>query len=165
MDSNFGKSELTNQPSKPARQQKKPLKLLVFKIGKLNLALQLNWVTRILNNLPVYSSGLSYFGIAHVDNREVTVIDLHQHLFKSRLVDDTELYSYLIIAQNQNREEFGIPLMETPNLMDINRDNVRVLPESYRRSDTLAIASHVAVIPQPSGSMTIFILDVNALLI
>lgn len=165
MDSNFGKSELTNQSSKPARQQKKPLKLLVFKIGKLNLALQLNWVTRILNNLPVYSSGLSYFGIAHVDNREVTVIDLHQHLFKSRLVDDTELYSYLIIAQNQNREEFGIPLMETPNLMDINRDNVRVLPESYRRSDTLAIASHVAVIPQPSGSMTIFILDVNALLI
>lgn len=165
MDSNFDKSELTNQPSKPARQKKKPLKLLVFKIGKLNLALQLNWVTRILNNLPVYSSGLSYFGIAHVDNREVTVIDLHQRLFKSKLIDDAELYSYLIIAQNQNREEFGIPLMETPNLMDINRDNVRVLPESYRRSDTLAIASHVAVIPQPSGSMTIFILDVNTLLI
>ena len=165
MDSNFDKSELTNQPSKSARQKKKTLKLLVFKIGKLNLALQLNWVTRILNNLPVYSSGLSYFGIAHVDNREVTVIDLHQRLFKSKLIDDAELYSYLIIAQNQNREEFGIPLMETPNLMDINRDNVRVLPESYRRSDTLAIASHVAVIPQPSGSMTIFILDVNTLLI
>jgi hypothetical protein len=29
---------------------------------------------------------------------------------------------------------------------------IRVLPESYRRSDTLEVASHVVVIPQEAAS-------------
>ena len=164
MDSNFEKFEPTDQSKRKARSHKPLLKLLVFSIGKLNLALRLEFVKKIIPQLPVYSSGLSHLGIAHVDGHEVTIIDLHQRLFKTSLTDDHARYQYLIIAHNQQQEEFGIPLIDTPNLVEVTLDQVRILPDSYRRGDTLAIASHVTVIPQGSSSMTIFLLDVETLL-
>lgn len=140
------------------------MKLLFFRIGKLNLALRIEFVKKIIDRLPVYNSGLSHLGIAHVDGHEVTIIDLHQLLFKTSLTDDYSPYNYLIIAHNQQQEEFGIPLLETPNLIEVTLDQIRILPASYRRGDTLAIASHVTVIPHQTGSMTIFVLDVDILL-
>jgi purine-binding chemotaxis protein CheW len=41
---------------------------------------------------------------------------------------------------------------------------IRVLPESYRRSDTLEVASHVVVIGQEAAPLTLFLLDVDLLL-
>ncbi|NES01156.1 MAG: chemotaxis protein CheW, partial [Symploca sp. SIO1B1] len=41
---------------------------------------------------------------------------------------------------------------------------IRILPESYRRADTLDIASHVAVINQAGVALTVFLLDVELLL-
>lgn len=140
------------------------MKLLFFRIGKLNLALRIEFVKKIIDRLPVYNSGLSHLGIAHLDGHEVTIIDLHQLLFKTSLTDDYSQYNYLIIAHNQQQEEFGIPLLETPNLIEVTLDQIRILPASYRRGDTLAIASHVTVIPHQTGSMTIFVLDVDILL-
>ena len=40
----------------------------------------------------------------------------------------------------------------------------RVLPDAYRRADTLEVASHVAVIPQGGVPLTVFLLDVQLLL-
>jgi purine-binding chemotaxis protein CheW len=48
--------------------------------------------------------------------------------------------------------------------MEIPLSAIRLLPESYRRADTLEVASHVAVIPQDKESITIFLLDVDLLM-
>jgi purine-binding chemotaxis protein CheW len=48
--------------------------------------------------------------------------------------------------------------------MEVPLSTIRVLPESYRRADTLEVASHVAVIPQEAGSLSVFLLDVDQLL-
>jgi purine-binding chemotaxis protein CheW len=48
--------------------------------------------------------------------------------------------------------------------MEVPLSRFRVLPEAYRRADTLEVASHVAVIPQHETPLTVFLLDVELLL-
>ncbi len=165
MDRNLTNSWETDNTNKEARKQSQPsLKLLVFSVGKLNLGLPIELVTKVISHTPVYSSGLNHMGIAHVDNQEMTIVDLHHRLFQVSLTNDASQYGYVIITKNRAGESFGIPLAVTPNLMAIPLDRIRVLPESYRRADTLEIASHVAVIGLEEQSMTIFVLDVERLL-
>ncbi|MGH2416392.1 MAG: chemotaxis protein CheW, partial [Microcystaceae cyanobacterium] len=70
---------------------------------------------------------------------------------------------YLILAQNSISEQFGILVADTPLLSDVPIAQIRALPESYRRADTLEIASHVTILPQSDASLTVFVLDVDRL--
>jgi chemotaxis signal transduction protein len=140
------------------------LKLLLFPMGSLNLALLIDSVKKVVNYTPVYGSGLSVFGVANIDNKELTVIDLHKKLFKVSQSQISGQKGYLILAINSLGEYFGIWVQETPTLQDIALSQLRVIPESYRRSDTLAIASHVMVIPQENSNKTVFLLDADQLL-
>ena len=152
-----------SEPSK-AQQNTSVLKLVVFGIGSLTLALPIEFVNKVVNQTRVYSSGLNHMGIAHLGDSEITIIDLHRRLFKSEQTSQSGKGSYLIITKNTLGEIFGIPVTETPALMDLPLSLIRVLPESYRRADTLEIASHVAVIPQETEPLTVFLLDVDRLL-
>ena len=140
------------------------LKLIVFDIGKLTVACPIERVKKIINRTPVHGSGLSHIGITHFDDHEVTVVDLHQRLFGSSQTNAPHSKGYLVIVQNAQGELFSIPTASAPTLMEAPLSRIRALPESYRRSDTLEIASHVAMIPQAEESLTIFLLDVNRLL-
>lgn len=140
------------------------LKLLVFEVGKLVLALPIQQVQKVVRHNPVHGSGLSYVNVTHLEDQEVTVIDLHQKLFK---VSQTETLGtgYFIISKNITGEPLGIVVAQTPTIIDVPLAQIRTLPESYRRADTLEIASHVAVIPQADEtSLTVFILDLKRLI-
>lgn len=150
---------------KPKRQSAAlPLKLIVFDIGKLTVAFTIEKVYKIINRTPVHGSGLSHIGVTHIEDREVTVVDLHQRLFGTPQLHDIQAQGYLVIVQSTRGELFSIPTVSAPTLMEVPLSRIRALPESYRRSDTLEIASHVTLIPQPEKPLTIFILDVNQLL-
>lgn len=140
----------------------KLLKLIVFEMGSLNLALPIDSVYKVLNYTPIYGSGINQVGVTHVGEFEVTVVDLYQRFFKS--ISTKETGGYLVLVQNTTGELYGIPVAETPVLMEVSLSQVRVLPESYRRADTLDVASHVAVIPQETAPLTVFVLDVDLLL-
>jgi purine-binding chemotaxis protein CheW len=142
----------------------KLLKLIVFEMGSLNLALPIDSVYKVLNYTPIYGSGINQVGVTHVGEFEVTVVDLYQRFFKSISTKETETGGYLVLVQNTTGELYGIPVAETPVLMEVSLSQVRVLPESYRRADTLDVASHVAVIPQETAPLTVFVLDVDLLL-
>ncbi len=145
-----------------SRQVTPSLKLIVFKIGSLNLALRIESVYKVIDRTPVYSSGLNHVGVAHMGEREVTVVDLNWHFF--RVSSISESGGYLAIVQNKTGEFYGIPVANTPVLIEVPLSMFRVLPEAYRRADTLEVASHVAVIPQQGTPLTIFLLDVDLLL-
>lgn len=148
------------------------LKLIGFTLGELNLALRIESVYKVVNHTPVYSSGLNHVGVAHLGDalrdsaasREVTVIDLYRRLFKENLKSESHSDHYLVIVQNTTGEFYGIPVAQTPVLIEVPASMIRILPESYRRADTLEIASHVAVVPQEQGQLTVFVLDVDLLL-
>ncbi|NEP62227.1 MAG: chemotaxis protein CheW [Symploca sp. SIO2G7] len=140
------------------------LKLLVFGMGNLNLALPIKSVHKILKYTPVYGSGVQPVGVTHLGDSEVTVVDLHRRFFKSSQTDVFNSSRYLVIVRNTTGELYGIPVADTPLLMEVPSSQIRILPESYRRADTLDVASHVAVIPQETTPLTVFLLDVDLLL-
>lgn len=147
-----------------ANNQKSFIKLLVFAIGKLTLALPILQVQKVVKHDQVYGSGLSHVNLAHLADIEVAVVDLHQKLFKVSLLEATQTKGYFIITKNITGEPLGILVSESPALIDVDLTHIRLIPDSYRRADTLEIASHVAVIPQENEtSQTIFILDLEKL--
>jgi purine-binding chemotaxis protein CheW len=153
----------SNNPSLNLGQSSRSLKLLIFSIGKLNLALPVEIVKKVLDSAPVYGSGLNHMGIARIDDHEITVVDLHKRLFhvSQQLSSDSRVYT--IVARNSVGESFGILVGQTPTLQDVSLSQIRALPASYRRADTLEIASHVTVIAQKEESLTVFLLDPDRL--
>ena len=139
------------------------LKVIVFEIGHLHLALRIENVYKVLRQTSVYGSGLNQIGIAHVGDREVTVVDLNRQLSHSSANGAAET-SYLVVAQSTGGELFGIPVAVVPALKAVPLANIRVLPESYRHTDLLGTASHVCQSPEKEATLTIFLLDVDRLL-
>lgn len=138
------------------------IKLLVFEIGKLTLALPILQVQKIVKQNELHGSGLSHVNLAHLAEQEVAIVDLHQKLFGVSYTK-TENTGYFIISKNIAGEPLGILVSKSPTLIDVPTDQIRLLPNSYRRADTLEIASHVAIIPQGDATLTIFILDLSKL--
>ena len=146
------------QPSEPS------IELVIFTIGKLNLALLIESVYKVANYKPIDGSGLGYVGVAQVDDQQITVINLYLRLFKAQQSDDSPPSNRLLIVQNSSQELVGIPVADTPKLIEIPLSQVRSLPAAYRRADTLEIASHVAVISQAETKLTLFVVDVDRLM-
>ena len=142
----------------------KLLKLVVFGIGSLKVAMPIQSVKKIINRTTVYGSGLNYIGVAHVGDHEVAIVDLHKRLFNKSQITQSGTTGYIVLAKCSSGEQFGILATETPTIMDVPLACLRVLPESYRRADTLEVASHVAVISNQAEQLTIFVLDVEQLL-
>ncbi|GBF81980.1 chemotaxis protein CheW [Aphanothece sacrum] len=138
-------------------------KLLMFQMGKLNLALPVESVKKIIHYTPMQGSGTTPVGIIHIDNQEITSIDLHKRLFKVSRKNQSESRQFMIIAKDSTDELFALVVGETPSLVNIPISQIRVLPDSYRRGDTLDVASHVIMIKQEDQSLTVFILDVDRL--
>jgi len=132
-------------------------------MGDVKLALPLDTVSKILNKTPVYGMGLNGVGVAHVGDHEVTVVDLHQQLFRSSTINESSQAVYLIISQSRQGELYGIPVTAVPVLMEVPSSSIRVLPKSYRRADILRSATHVCHIPQEEAPLTIFMVDVDLL--
>lgn len=138
------------------------IKLLVFEIGKLTLALPILQVQKVVKQIEVYGSGLSHVNLTHFPEQEIAIVDLHQKLFGVSLTQ-SESTGYFIISKNIVGEPLGIVVSQAPTLIDLSLEQIRLLPDAYRRADTLKIASHVTVIPDKNATKTIFILDLTSL--
>jgi purine-binding chemotaxis protein CheW len=141
------------------------IKIVMFKMGEFNLALHINSVAKVLPQTVVYGSGQNGVGLIHLSDREVTVVDLQRRFFQSSSNLDPAKRGYLMLVQDRQRELYAIPVNQVPTLMDIPLSCVRVLPESYRNADIFGFATHVAVIPATEPPLTIFMLDVDQLLV
>lgn len=139
------------------------VKLLVFEIGKLTLALPILQVKKVIRQQEVFGSGMSHVNLTHLNESAVTIVDLHLRLFGKSLTQ-SESAGYFILSQSQAGETLGIVVPQSPSLVDVALEKVRLLPESYRQADTLAIASHVTVLTHDDTTTTIFILDLTRLM-
>ena len=140
------------------------VKMIVFTVGTFNLALPIEIVYKVLNQIPVYGSGLNGVGIAHVGDLEVTVIDLHRQLFQSSIINETAKKGYLLILHSKSSDLYGIPVSSVPALMDLPLASIRVLPESYRSGDILQMATHVCYLPEEEPPLTIFLVNPEQML-
>lgn len=154
------RSSNPQQKQQPAVQS---LQLVVFEIGTLKFALPIEFTYKIVNYKAMHGSGLNHIGVTHVDNFEVTVVDLHRRFFQAKQAQESPTTNCLVIVQSPKGELFGIPTVDIPTLMEVPISMIRVLPDSYRRADTLDLAKYVVVVPQETGTLTIFLLDIDRL--
>ena len=152
-----------NSNSSSSTKNNSSVKLLVFEIGKLTLALPILQVQKVVKQSEVQGSGLSYVNLAHLNDGEIAVVDLHQKLFGVSL-NAAEVGEYFMITKEVKGEPLGITVAKPPSLIDQPLTQIRLLPNSYRRADTLEIASHVTVVSEDERSTTIFILDLEKLI-
>ena len=151
-------NSIVDSSLKKSAQSTESIKLLVFEIGKLTLALPILQVQKVIKQTEVHGSGLSYVNLVHLQEEEVTIIDLHQKLFGVSITQ-SESTGFFIITKNTQGELLGIAIPKSPTLSDVSLDRIRLLPDTYRRADTLEIASHVTVIERDETATTVFILD------
>ncbi len=142
----------------------RPEKFLLFAVGKLNLALSVDLVVKVLPHTPTYGSGLSDMGLVNLEDRSLTVIDLHRRLLRIPQPPTHRNRQYFILLKNRSGEEFCLLVNDAPTLVDVLPSQVRKLPDSYRQNDSLSCASHVLLVEQKSEKFTIFLLDPDLLL-
>lgn len=164
MKNTLVKSKAASLQQVSSRDRVASVKMIVFTVGNFDLALPIEIVYKVLNQLPVYGSGLNGVGVAHVGDVEVTVIDLHRQLFQSSIINETSRKGYLLIFHSKSGDLYGIPVASVPVLMDLPLDSIRVLPESYRSGDILQMATHVCYLPQEEPPLTIFLVNPEQML-
>ncbi len=162
MNTKTTSSYTTNIDSYLGQEQSHRRKLLVFEIGTLTLALPIESVKKITHYTPMQGSGTTAVGLIHVDEKELTAIDLHKRLFRVPQ-PQKEGRQFLILAKNSIDELFGILVPQTPSMLELPLSQIRRLPDSYRRGDTLEMASHVTRIEENDQLVTVFILDMDRL--
>jgi len=141
------------------------IRVILFSVGNLTLGFRIEAVHKVLKQTQVHGSGVNSVGVTHMGDHELIVVDLQQRLFQSSSLTTGSKRGYLIVAQNKAGDFYAIPVATPPTLMEVPLETIRILPEPYRRADTLGIASHVAVIPQADSSLTLFLVDVDQLLV
>ncbi len=133
------------------------MKVLHFPLGSLQVGLPLAQVQKVLSQPTVFSSGQKPVGLAHFEDQEVVVLDLHHYLFGQ---PSPRPATHLIVVKT-GAEYYGLPCSGLPTLADISPAQMRQIPPTYRQADTLGLASHVARLHD--DTMTLFLLDAQRL--
>lgn len=136
-------------------------KLIVFKIADYFLALPISNVLKVMNYPPGNNEDLKAVGIVHIGRRAIALWDLHQILAGSDRLGSDASRPFLLIAQVFQKELCAIPVEEPPNLVELPRNSLQVLPQSFHQDKMRYLVSHVAVVPEGEKTFTIFLLDLN----
>uniref|UniRef100_B8HNS0 CheW domain protein n=1 Tax=Cyanothece sp. (strain PCC 7425 / ATCC 29141) TaxID=395961 RepID=B8HNS0_CYAP4 len=160
----------TNSAATPGPNQTPTLKLIIFKLKaeaepntalapiSLYLGVRIEQVAQIVRHGAVHGSGQTLAGVATVGEQQVTILDLRQTVFRV----PSQQTNFLVILKGAAAELIGIPVAQSPALVDVPIADLRVLPDTYRQLDTLGMASHVCLVEtEEEGRQTIFLLDLE----
>ncbi|MBZ8183271.1 chemotaxis protein CheW [Oscillatoria salina] len=137
-------------------------KVIVFTIDSYWLALPITNVLKIINTPPLVNAKQNHLSLVHIGDRVLTILNLQQMLNLSN-PEAGKIGKFLLILQLTTSEIAGIPLDEPPSLLELPLAEIRPIPESYRQSTSLKIASHVALVSQEETTQEVFLLDLEKL--
>ncbi len=134
------------------------LKVLVFEMANHFFALPISVIFKVINCPPITDTTDSSLGITDFEGETVTVVNLAQKLSPQNSATGRMQKRFLILSQTRQGELCGIPIDNSPALIELPMDNIRPLPLSARQVSPLSIATHVAILPKSEGSLKIFLL-------
>ncbi len=136
------------------------LKVLVFVVGDLHLAVRLDGIKKVIPMPEIFKSGDKLLGIAHFEEQEALVLDLFQKIYGQAATKDQ---GYLIVIEAAH-SLYGLTVERLPMLKSVPLSEFRPVPSDYRTRDSLGITEQMAQIPDKDQTVTIFLLDQNRLL-
>jgi len=134
------------------------LKVLVFEMANHFFALSISAIFKVINCPPVTDTTDSSLGITDFEGQTVTVVNLAQKLSPQNSATQRMQKRFLIVILTRQGELCGIPIDNSPALIELPMDSIRPLPLSVRQVNPLSIATHVAILPKSEGSLKIFLL-------
>lgn len=137
------------------------LKVLVFEMVNHFFALPLNVIFKVINCPPVTDTVDRGLGITDFEGQTVTVVNLAHKLSPQNSATQQMQKRFLILSQTCQGELCGIPIDKSPALIEIPMENIRPLPLSARQVNPFSVATHVAILPKPEGSIKIFLLGMS----
>ena len=137
------------------------LKVLVFEMANYFFALPIKVVFKVINCPPITENRYDSLAIADFEGKTVTVVNLAQKLSSQNSAPKQMQKRFLILSQTRQGELCGIPIDKSPTLIELPKDNIHPLPSSARQIKPLSIATHVAILPKPEGSIKIFLLGME----
>jgi chemotaxis signal transduction protein len=145
------------------------IKVIVFPIANYLFALPMTAILKVSHCPPLVGENLSEIGLVHLENRTITLLNLHQKLTAARQslagkkfkkVPETS-GQFLILTQASRGEVCGIPIDKLPDMMDLPLGTIELLPESYQQTNLLGLANYVAVLQSEEKKLAIFLLDLE----
>lgn len=122
------------------------IELIIFDIGEVSFGIPITKIDRIISNIHLDRD--------HTLTENVTILDLHDRLTDLAILNPTAI----VIFTNERQQLIGIPINTVPTLLAVPLDLIRTIPSDFRLGNPLGIASHIAMISEPTREFTIFIL-------
>jgi chemotaxis signal transduction protein len=139
----------------------KTLKLLLFPLGDLYLALRLTGLKRVIKLPEIFKSGDKVLGLAQVDGQDIIVLDIYWQIFGRSLATNK---GFLVIVE-ADQQTYGIVVDTLPTIKDVPENELQPIPSDYRDRDPLGIADVMATINlTKTQTVTAFVLDSAQLL-
>jgi chemotaxis signal transduction protein len=139
----------------------KTLKLLLFPLGNLFLALRLTGLKRVIKLPEIFKSGDKVLGITQVDGQDVIVLDLYWQIY-GRSLETAK--GFLVVVESETCT-YGIVVDTLPTIKDIPESDLQTIPSDYRDRDPLGIADVMATLNLTKNqTITAFVLDPSHLL-
>lgn len=136
-------------------------KFIVFKIIDYLLALPVKEVVKVVTCSGQNDRGLKKMGLVQLGRHTIRVLDLSEKLSSDNGTQLATNQPFLVVSCTTKGELWGIPVEEPPNLVEINPENLRTVPQSERQSVLLDLVKNVAILPHEAAGKTIFLLDVE----
>jgi chemotaxis signal transduction protein len=143
------------------KQHLATMKVLVFSLGDLFLALRLEGVQKVMKMPQIFKSGDKFLGITQWEGKDVLVLDLYRHIYGTPAAQDK---GHLIIVRTTTTF-FGLAVDTVPTMVDIPLAEICPVSAEFRNRDTLGIAeSMVQVALGKQEKQMAFLLDFSLLL-
>jgi chemotaxis signal transduction protein len=126
------------------------IEFAIFEIDGVSFGLPISKIDRIINNTST-DHNLS----CPID---VEVLNLHHKIFGINSASSSA--AACTIVRRDQQPPCAIPVDTIPTLTLVPIDRIRTIPSELRSTNSLGIASHVAIISTPAGELTVFILEI-----
>jgi hypothetical protein len=147
MNSNTYPHLITTSWDEPTGTNTATVELLSFDIGPACFGLPISTVDRIVDLNKIDNDFSSLLTGAEI-------LDLHHRLLGMSLSDPP----IWIIVKSLNGRSNRIPTDILPTLIYVPLDRIRILPDDFRATSPLGIASHVAMVTTPQGGELIVLI-------
>ena len=125
------------------------IEFAIFEIGGVSFGLPISKIDRIINNTST-DNNLS----CPID---VEILNLHHKIFG---MSSALGAAACTIVRRDEQPPCAIPVDTIPTLTLVPIDRIRTIPSDLRSTNSLGVASHVAIISTPAGELTVFILEI-----
>jgi chemotaxis signal transduction protein len=132
--------------AEPIDQSTPKIELIIFDIGEVSFGIPITKIDRIISNVHLDQD--------HTLTENFTILDLHDRLTGISIVNPTAI----AIFTTDQQQSFGIPIDTVPTLLAVPLEVIRTIPNEFRITSPLGIASHLAIVPMSMTQLTIFIL-------